>query len=134
MNRVNHIIGSEKVKGTFIFYVEENDSTEGKLIYPIIEFQYKNNTYRFKGREGTSYKIQQNVPVLVQSKNPESPLLFTIESFWLYPLFYLILPIIIWAAFSLSYIAKNEVLEINFTYPFIRKKRNTIAQSWDKNK
>jgi hypothetical protein len=128
LNRAKIITGAEKVKGTFVFYVEDNDTAEGKLFYPVIEFKYKEKVYRFKGREGTSYELNQEIPVLLEHKDPDKPLVFTTGSFWLYPLFYLILPLIIWSAFSLSYVTKNEVVEINIRYPFFRKKKNNRIQ------
>lgn len=112
--------------GKFVYYVEVIDSAEGVLIYPIIEFKYKDSIHIFKGRESSAFKLNESVPVLIQHKDPQQPLLYTFESFWLYPLFYSLLPIILWAAFSLSYIAKNEIVLINLKYPFFKKeKKNT---------
>jgi hypothetical protein len=125
LNRSKIIIGSEKAVGTFIFYVEDNDSTEGKLFYPVIEFRYRDSVFRFNGREGSSFDLNQKVPVLLEHGNPEKPILFTIESFWLYPLFYWILPVLVWAAFSLSYVTKNELVEVRIKYPFFKKKKRT---------
>lgn len=123
LNRVNHIIGSEKVNGTMVFYIEE-DGQEGKLFYPIIEYEYNDSIFRFRAREGASYELKQNIPVLLEEKDPDKPLVFTIGSFWLYPMFYIIFPIALWAAFSLSYVNKNEFVEINLRYPFIIKRKN----------
>lgn len=120
LNRLNHIIGSEKVIGTFVFYIEEVVKEE-KVSFPIIEYTIKDSTYQFRGRENTSYEINEKVPVLLERKNPDYPLLFSIQSFWLYPLFYWVLPVIIWAAFSLSYIHANEKVVINFKFPFLKK-------------
>lgn len=135
LNRTNQIIGSEKVKGTMVFYVEANDSIEGKVFYPVVEFEYKDSIYRFKGKEGASFEIKEEVPVLLRNKNPETPLVFTIVWFWLYPLFYVILPLALWTAFALSYVNKNETVEINLKYPFFRKQKNTniaITKKTDK--
>jgi hypothetical protein len=123
LNRAKIIVASEKVAGTFVFYVEDNDTTEGKLYYPIIEFTYRDSSYRFKGREGSFYELNQKIPVLLKNNDPDKPVIFTLESFWLYPLFYILLPIIIWAAFSLSYVTKREIVEIDLKYPFFRKKK-----------
>jgi len=125
INRARYIIGSEKIAGTFAFYVEE-ETPEGKLFYPIIEYTNKDSVFRFKANEGTSYKVNEKVPVLLQNGDPNRPLLYTFGAFWLYPLFYWILPVIIWAAFSLSYINKNEVAVINFQYPFFRKEKKKL--------
>jgi hypothetical protein len=128
LNRAKYLVGSEKITGTFVFYVEE-DSPEGKLIYPIIEYTVKDSVFRFKAAEGTSYKLKEKVPVLLENGDPNQPLLFTISSFWLYPLFYWILPFIIWAAFSLSYITRREVVIIDFKYPFFRKGKKDLPRS-----
>jgi hypothetical protein len=121
LNRTKYIFNSEKVQGKFIFYVSENDSLEGKLFYPVVEYEVKGKVYRFRGREGASYELNEELPVLLKDHDPERPVLYTIGSFWLYPLFYVILPVIIWAAFSLSYVNKNEKVVINLKYPFFKK-------------
>jgi hypothetical protein len=123
LNRSQYIFSSEKVTGTFVYYVEVNDTSEGKLFYPVIEYKYQDHVYHLNGREGTAYKLNQSVPVLLEHKDPAQPLLYTLESFWLYPLFYILLPVLLWAAFSLSYIAKDEIVQINLKYPFFRKEK-----------
>lgn len=123
LNRTKHIFNGEKVQGTFVFYITENDSLEGQLTYPIIEYRIKDSIYRFRGREGTSYKLNESLPVLLEDHDPDRPLLYTIGAFWLYPLFYWILPVLLWTAFSLSYIGKNEKLVLNFRYPFFKKEK-----------
>lgn len=105
LNRSKFIIGSEKVTGTFVYYVETIDSAEGKLFYPVIEYNFKDSVYHFKGRENSEYQLREAIPVLLINKDPDQPLLFTLESFWLYPLFYIILPVTLWAAFALSYVS-----------------------------
>jgi hypothetical protein len=132
LNRAKYIMSSEKIAGTFVFYIEDNDTTEGKLFYPIIEFQYKDSVYRFKGREGSSFELNQVIPVLLENKDPSKPLVFTVGSFWLYPLFYLMLPLLIWSAFSLSYVNKNEVVTIALKYPFFKKEKNNRSSELEK--
>jgi len=127
VNRTKYIIGSEKITGTFAFYVED-ETPEGKVFYPIIEYAIKDSIFRFKGAEGTSYELKEKVPVLLQKKDPDQPLLYTIGSFWLYPLYYWILPLIVWAAFSLSYISKNEVVLMSLKYPFFRKNKEMLPR------
>lgn len=118
-------MNADKVKGKFVFYVSENDTTEGALVYPVIEYAVKDSAYRFKGREGTAFEVDERVPVLLQDHDPGKPMVFTLTSFWLYPLFYIILPILIWAAFSLSYVQKNEKVLIDLKYPFFRKEKGS---------
>lgn len=127
LNRMRYIIGSEKITGTFVFYVEE-ETPEGKLFYPIIEYTKKDSVFRFKAAEGTAYKVKEKVPVLLRNGDPNLPLLYTFGAFWLYPLFYWILPLLIWSAFSLSYINKNEVVLINLKYPFFRKGKKALPK------
>jgi hypothetical protein len=126
LNRSKFIIGSEKVQGTFVFYVVDIDTVEGKLIYPVIEYEVKDSVYRFQGKEGTAYRLNEKLPVLLQEGDPDKPLLYTIGSFWLYPLFYTLLPVLIWSAFALSYVNRNEKVLINLKYPFFRKEKSTV--------
>jgi hypothetical protein len=121
LNRCQFVLGAEKAEGTFVFYVAENDTTGEKLVYPVIEYRVKDSVFQFKGREGSSYKLNEKIPLLLRKK--EDPVVYTLESFWLYPLFYVLLPILLWAAFSLSYVNKNETVFINWRYPFFRKEK-----------
>jgi hypothetical protein len=126
LNRSRYIVNADRVEGKFVFYVSENDTTDGALVYPVIEYEVKDSAYRFKGREGSAFELNEHVPVLLEDHDPNRPMLFTTGSFWLYPLFYIILPVLIWAAFSLSYIQKNEKVLINMKYPFFRKEKGSI--------
>ncbi|CAN5337102.1 hypothetical protein BH10BAC1_BH10BAC1_06290 [soil metagenome] len=124
LDRFRHIIGSEKITGTFAFYIEEVIKEE-KVNFPIIEYTIKDSTYQFRAKENTEYAEGESVSVLLENNNPNTPLLYDINSFWLYPLFYFLLPVLIWVSFSLSYIDKNERLEIGFKSPFFRKTKKS---------
>jgi hypothetical protein len=126
-NRFSHIIGSDKIEGTYVFDIEE-ERPEGKVVVPIIEYQIKDSVYQFRAQEGTSYETGQKVNILLQGKDHDQPLLYTVGSFWIFPLVYFILPIILWTAFALSYLGKNEGLQISFRKPFFKKvkKRKNI--------
>jgi hypothetical protein len=125
LNRMQYVFNAGRVEGKFVFYISENDSLEGKMVYPIIEYVVKDSVYRFRGNEGSSYKLNEKLPVLLEENDPERPLLFTIGSFWLYPLLYWLLPVLIWSAFSLSYINGNENVLINLRYPFFKKEKSS---------
>lgn len=120
IDRFRHIIVSEKITGTFTFYIEEVVNEE-KVNFPIIEYTIKDSTYQFRAKENTTYEEGETVPVLLVNKDPDFPLLYDINSFWLFPLFYFLLPVLIWISFSMSYIGKNEVVEIGIKAPFFRK-------------
>ncbi len=119
--RCRHIIGSEIVTGKFAFYIDEEINTMEQVKYPIIEYIIKDSAYQFRGKENTVYTEGETVPVLLRGKNPDNPLLFDLNSFWLFPLFYFLLPLLIWVAFAMSYIDKNDIVEIGFKPPFFRK-------------
>ena len=97
VDRFRHIIGSEKITGTFAFYIEEVIKEE-KVNFPIIEYTIKDSTYQFRAKENTTYEEGETVPVLLENKDPDFPLLYDANSFWLYPLFYFLLPVLIWSA------------------------------------
>lgn len=122
INRGNQLIGTEQVEGKLLYYVEVDTNIErGIEIYPVIGFEYNGTAHEFNGRERASYKKDKIIPILVKDKNPKEPIIYTLGTFWLYPLFYCLLPLLIWAAFSLSYIDKKEQLIIHLKYPFFKK-------------
>ena len=123
ITRSRYIIGSEKVTGTFVFYVEENDSIEGNVTFPIIEYRLKDSVYQFRARVNSTYDLNEKVSVLLQKKDHDQPVLFDLFSFWILPLFYWVLPILIWSAFSLSYVNSNEHLIVSFKRPFLFKQK-----------
>jgi hypothetical protein len=115
------------VEGTFVYYVSELDPEEGKLIYPVIEYRMNGRIYNFKGEVWTAYKLNEKLPVLLQGRDPEKPILYTFRHFWLYPFLYTLMPILFWSAFAFSYINKNEKVLIDLKYPFFRKEKNTAV-------
>lgn len=118
--RIIKVVLGQEVSGTFVFYVEE-DSPDGKLISPIIEYKLNDSIYRLKGEEGNSYKPAETVPVLIQNNDTNRAIEYTIGSFWLFPMVYWILPLTIWTAFSLTWLGKKDKLEIRMSRPFFKK-------------
>ena len=124
INRTNQIVGTEPVDGKLLYYVTIDTSIEkGTEIYPLIGFEYNKELYQFYGRESASYEKNETIPLLIKNKNTKEPIIYTIETFCLYPLFYCLLPFAIWAAFALSYIEKKEQLHINLKDPFFKKEK-----------
>lgn len=120
LGRCYFVLTSEKVNGRFVYYVAQ-ESTEGKLIYPVIIYSIKDSTYQFMDREGSSYELNDELSLLVRNNNPDDTMLYTLSSFWLYPLFYLILPLLLWSAFVLSFIGKQDRVILQFRFPFFAK-------------
>ncbi len=118
--RSSHIIGADIVHGEFVFYIDEVVDAE-QVSFPIIEYAVRDSIYQFRAKRDTHYKVGQTVPVLLENRNPDTPLLFTLGSFWLYPILFYILPLLIWISFITSYIGKNEYVAIRFDFPFFRK-------------
>jgi hypothetical protein len=115
------ILNSERVEGKFVFYVAEANELMDKDTYPVIEFEKDGMVYQFKGPEGTAFEVNEKLPVLLKDNDPGNPKVYTFAMFWLYPMFYALLPLILWSAFALSYVGKHEVVRINIKYPFFKK-------------
>ncbi|MDQ3048227.1 MAG: hypothetical protein M3R27_11820 [Bacteroidota bacterium] len=122
INRLDYIIGSEKASGKLIGYLLDDEGEQHRY-FPIVEYTWKDKVYRCRGRENAAIAEKKEIPVLLENGDPYQPVIFTLGSFWLYPLFYALLPIVLWAAFSLSYVGKGEHLMIGWKYPFVKKKR-----------
>lgn len=120
--RLYHIIGSETITGKFAFNIEEVVKEE-QVVFPIIEYTIKDSIYQFRAKENTKYEEGETVPVLLKNKNPDLPLLYDLNSFWLFSLFYFLLPLLIFISFIMSYIGKNEKIEISLKFPFLKKSK-----------
>jgi hypothetical protein len=120
--RARYLVGSKKVDAVFAFYITEPKGNE-TVVYPILEYTSHDSICQFRGREGTSYSEKQQVPVLLINKDSENPMLYTFTDFWLYPIVYSLLPVMLWSAFCLSFLAKNEYLFISSTAPYFRRER-----------
>ncbi len=118
--RLFYIIGSETITGKFAFYIEEVVKEE-QVAFPIIEYTIKDSTYQFRAKENTKYKEGESVSVLLINKDPEWPKLYDVSSFWLFPLFYFLLPALVWVSFAASYIGKNEQIVFSGKPPFFKK-------------
>lgn len=123
-DRFRHIVGSEVITGKFAFYIDEVVKEE-QVVFPIIEYTIKDSTYQFRAKENTQYEDGEIVPVLLINRSPDLPLLYDLSSFWLYPLFYFLLPLLIWISFTLSYVGKNEIIEIGIRAPYFRKTKKS---------
>ncbi len=123
-DRFRHVVGSQVITGKFAFYIDEVVKEE-QVVFPIIEYTIKDSTYQFRAKENTNYAVGETVPVLLINKNPDLPLLYDLNSFWLYPLFYFLLPLLIWISFTMSYIGKNEIIEIGIRAPYFRKTKKS---------
>ena len=123
-DRFRHVVGSQVITGKFAFYIDELVKEE-QVVFPIIEYTIKDSTYQFRAKENTNYGVGETVPVLLINKNPDLPLLYDLSSFWLYPLFYFLLPLLIWVSFTMSYIGKNEIIEIGFRAPYFKKTKKS---------
>jgi hypothetical protein len=126
--RMRFVAGSSKVSGKFVFYIEEVVDNE-KIYFPIIEYEHKSKytqkdtVYEFRAKENTMYEKGEEVPVLLRDGDPEWPMLYTVGGFWLPPLAYYILPLMLWSAFCFSYIGKKEKVLIGFRPFFIRREK-----------
>lgn len=119
LSRLFFVITYHKTEGRLAYYVEQ-ETTEGKLIFPVIVYALNDSTYQLMGREGTSYNLNDELQLLVK-QHPEQTILYTVQSFWLYPLFYLLLPLILWSAFALSYVGKYDCIRVQLRFPFFTR-------------
>ncbi len=98
INRLDYIIGSEKASGRLIGYLLDDEGEQHRY-FPIVEYTWKEQVYRCRGRENASVEPKKDIPVLLEHGDPYQPVIYTLGSFWLYPLFYALLPVVLWPHF-----------------------------------
>lgn len=123
--QLTFIAASAKADG-IVLNVTNNDSLSMEntlLSYPMVGFSANGETYIFRGESNMNVAKGDTVKVIYRSSNPSNAHIYSFTGFWLRNILWFIIPLVLWAAFSLSYLDRNEHLAINLRNPF-KSKRN----------
>lgn len=125
IRQLDFINGSEQAKGRL--YIIENlqidDPASTELTTTIVVFNTGKQWVAFEpGQRGAlfagdlppQYIPSEEVPVIYKKSDPVNAKPYTFFGFWFENIAYFLVPLFIWAAFSLSYLDKGESLTFNF--------------------
>lgn len=125
LNRLDFIWGSNITSGQVIRFEKWNAKlhTDGNLLYtsdglpfkaPLIEFIHEGQEYTFMGESDVEVKLNEQVQVIYKLSDPKDAEIYSFTGFWLTPIIYSLLPLMIVIAAVFSFLKPNDTIGINF--------------------
>lgn len=116
--------------GTIIPVNELPDFSKYNYYCAAIKFTSENKVYYFTGTQFVNYDIDEKVPVIFLKDDPDTSYVYSFIGFWYSGLLWCLLPVMLYSAFVYAFIKKNQYIEIQLKYPFVRKNKGTIMRKF----
>ena len=116
VNRLNNILKSEITEGVVIGHkIWENKTfPEDTEISPIVSYKVDDEIYDFTAQRNLKYETGQSIKVIFRKKHPENAYIYSFSGFWLSPILYCLIPIILLSALIFTLISKNDIIVVSF--------------------
>lgn len=116
LNRFDFIWGSSTTTGKVIGF-EKWVARTGRISFraPIIQFSTDNEQLTFQGETDMDIKLGETVEVIYKPSNPTNAEVYTFAGFWLSPIIYCLIPLIILIAAAFSFLKPSDTITINFS-------------------
>lgn len=101
----------------------KSDFAKGKLVawenalgtrYPRISFILNDKTYEFMGESNIDLRGLETIDVIYDINNPENAAVYSFNGFYMGYFFYLIIPVMLYAAFIYSWFDKRDFVIVDF--------------------
>ena len=101
----------------------KSDFAKGKLVaweggshtaYPRIAFEVNNSIYEFMGESNLDFDDPKNIDVIYDKTDPENAAVYTFIGFYMFYFYFLILPMVLYAAFIYSWFDKRDFVLVDF--------------------
>lgn len=119
--QITFIVNSERATGEVINETSPNwghsrpgSYSSTRLSYPVIKFQAAGQELTFVGESNLDYNTGDKVEVIYRKEDPKDAKIYSFFGFWFGKIAYFLIPLFLWAAFSLSYLDKGEYITLNF--------------------
>jgi len=116
LNKLSFFIGAEYAEGRIVYFAGNKNPC------PVVKFQYRDTVYTFTGDQSFDDYTDKKVEVIFKKDNPLEAKIYSFFGFWWTGIIYGLLPLLIVAAFLLSYLEKDEILVLNYSKYFRSKK------------
>lgn len=135
--QLTFIASAEITEGTVI-NVTNSDSISLEntaLSYPMVEFNANGNIQLFRAESNMNVTKGDKVKVIYQANEPSDAYIYSFTGFWLRNILWFIIPLVLWAAFSLSYLNRDEGLSLKLRTKRRNDKNNhRLPHDWNENK
>jgi hypothetical protein len=136
-NRVDYIFGSDVTTGEVVqtkMYSSQkfhangysyNTYSSNDFSAPIIEFLVANKSITFEGTSNMDVETGDKVQVIYKISDPTKAQVYSFVGFWLTPLLYCIVPMMLLIAIVFSFLSPSQTVVLNFDKWGKNKKQNT---------
>lgn len=100
----------------------KSDFAKGNLVswenamgtrYPRISFKLNDKTYEFMGESNIDLRGLETIDVIYDINNPENAAVYSFNGFYMGYFFYLIIPVMLYAAFIYSWFDKRDFVLVD---------------------
>ncbi len=110
LNRVDYMIGSETTTGNVIRI--KKWYSRGSYSAPVINFKTELYNVTFQGETNMDVEVGDKVKVIYKTEYPSDAEVFSFVGFWLAPLLYCLVPLMVLAAAVFTFLEKNTSYNI----------------------
>ena len=127
--KLKFLIGSSYADGKIIAF-----QAGYRALSPLVEFTADNKVYQFIGDAGLDDDVDKEVRVVYKTDNPQHAKIFSFFGFWWSGIIYGLVPLLLFSALILSFVAKGESVVIEYRRYFKKKDESEPFKIKIKNK
>ncbi len=109
LNRVDYIFGSNTTKGEVV-RIRSWTGRRSSYTAPIVKFSTETDNITFQGTTNMDATVGEMVDVIYKVDDPTNAEIYSFIGFWLSPLIYCILPLILLTAAAFSFLTASDIL------------------------
>ena len=113
IRQLTFISNSERATGEVI-RITQGGGKGTKITYPVVKFHTDKYEFTFVAEGNLEYQRGDKVEVIYDKNDPGDASIFTFFGFWFGRAVWFGLALMLWAAFSTSYIGTGEYISLNF--------------------
>lgn len=122
INRISMMAGSATAAGKVVsiktgsyqrsYVYNGGYHSAGSYSAPVIQFETDNSTITFTGERNVELEYGAPVTVIYKKANPTDAWVYSFSGFWMAPLIYGLIPLLVLAAAVYSFLSKKDRLQI----------------------
>jgi len=116
--KLKFIVGSSFTEGKIITF-----KSGFRVLNPVVEFSANNNVFRFTGEASFDDYTDKVVKVVYKNDDPSNARIFSFFGFWWSGIILGLVPLALYSAIVLSFVAKGESVKVDLG-KYFKKKQN----------
>jgi hypothetical protein len=114
LNRVDYIISSNTTEGKVIYKKNWVAGKGGQYYSSTIKFSVDSKEITFMNTTDMSLELGETVSVIYKVNNPENAQVYSFAGFWLMPIPYCLIPLMILTAAVFSFLTSSDIIILSY--------------------